>query len=76
MFNIQKYLEKFKKIGLDNEEQRATITRVLEKFSIPVQDFEVKDKIVKIRASSIAKNQIYIQKSKILAELPGILDII
>lgn len=76
MFNIQKYLEKFKKIGSDNEEQRATITRVLEKFSIPAQDFEVKDKVVKIRASSITKNQIYIQKSKILAELPGIVDII
>lgn len=76
MFNIRQYLEKFKKLQADSESEKELVKQVLLEFSIPVDDLTIKNKVVTVQASSIAKNQIYIKKAKILEKLPNILDII
>ncbi len=76
MFNIRQYLEKFKKLQADSESEKELVKQVLLEFSIPVDDLTIKNKVVTVQASSIAKNQIYIKKARILEKLPNILDII
>ncbi len=76
MFNIRQYLEKFKKLQADSEGEKEMVKQVLLEFYIPVDGLTIKNKVVTIQASSIAKNQIYIKKAKILEKLPNILDII
>lgn len=75
MLNIAQFLEKFKKLGFDKESQKKIIIETLKEMSIPVDDVTIKNKIVKVHASSIVKNQIYIKKTSILKRLPDILDI-
>lgn len=76
MLNIARFLEKFKKISLDKESQKQIVIDVLKTFNIPVVDVTIKNKVVKVNASSLVKNQIYMKKSAILQKLPNIVDII
>lgn len=76
MFNITQFLEKFKRLGFDKESQKKIVMDTLREMSIPVEDVEIKNKVAKVKASSIVKNQIFIKKQKILQKLPDILDII
>jgi len=76
MFNIAQFLEKFKRLGFDKESQKTIVLETLKEMNIPVEDVEIKNKVVKVKASSIVKNQIFIKKEKILKKLPDILDII
>lgn len=75
MLNIAQFLEKFKKLGFDKESQKKIIIETLLEMSIPVEDVVIKNKIAKVKASSIVKNQIFIKKALILKKLPDILDI-
>lgn len=76
MLNIARFLEKFKKISLDKESQKQIVIDVLKTFNIPVVDVTIKNKVAKVNASSLVKNQIYMKKSVILQKLPNIVDII
>jgi hypothetical protein len=76
MLNIARFLEKFKKISLDKESQKQIVIDVLKTFNIPVVDVTIKNKVAKVNASSLVKNQIYMKKSAILQKLPNIVDII
>lgn len=76
MFNINQFLEKFKKISFDKESQKKIIIDTLAGMSIPIEDVTITNKVAKVKASSVVKNQIFIKKQKILESLPDILDII
>lgn len=75
MLNIAQFLEKFKKIGFDKESQKKIVIDTLATFNIPVTDLTIKNKVVKVQASSLVKNQIYMKKEAILKKLPNITDI-
>ncbi len=76
MFNINQFLEKFKKIGFDKESQKQIVIQTLASFNIPVADVVIKNKVAKVNASSLVKNQIFMKKEAILKKIPSIIDII
>lgn len=75
MFTISEFLKKFKNLNLDKESQKKEVIKTLLEFSIPVEDVVISNNKVKVKASSVAKNQIFIKKKQILEKLHKIEDI-
>lgn len=72
MFNIEKYLERFKKLGESEKESKEKIILVLFqllniKFS--ADDLEIKDAVLIIKSNPVVKNTLYIKKEKILNKI-------
>lgn len=66
MFNISKYLEKFKKSIESGEVLNESIVEIIKKhtgISLTTNDFEIKNNIIYINSSPIIKNKIFIFKS-------------
>lgn len=76
MLNIAQFLEKFKKIGFDKESQKKIVIDRLKEMNIPIEDVDIKNKIARVKASSLIKNQIFMKKAHILKKIPDIIDII
>jgi hypothetical protein len=72
MFNISSFLEKFKKISEDNSFIKKTVIEAIlfvTGFLVEEKDIEVSGSKVKIRQSSVLKNEIFLTKEKILKKL-------
>jgi len=72
MFNISGFLEKFKKISENNSFIKKTVIEAvfsITGFLLEEKDIEVSGGKVKIRQSSVLKNEIFFMKEKILKKL-------
>lgn len=72
MFNIEKYLEKFKKNLKSNTLIIEKIVEVVERntdIKIEKTNIELKDCVVYIKSNPLIKNKIFIYKEKILNDL-------
>ena len=75
MFNIEKYLERFKKLDESEKEAKDKIITVLFKiFNIKfsAEDLEIKNAVLIIRCNPVVKNSLYIKKEKILEAIKGV----
>jgi hypothetical protein len=75
MFNIEKYLERFKKLGESEKESKEKIIAVL--FGVlnirfSADDLEIKNAVLIIKCNPVVKNSLYIKKEKILEAIKGV----
>ena len=69
--NIGSFFEKIKKLLGDSQADKETIQALIYKninHTLPLNQFEIKTGILKIKASPIIKNEIFIHKSQIIAD--------
>ncbi len=69
MFNISSFLNKFSNDINNSEIQRLEIIRVIKEVSnidINLDNIEIKDLVVYIKASPVVKNALFINKNKII----------
>ncbi len=72
MFDIAKYLEKFKKIGNSKFLLRNSVADAIKlvcNIEIEPKNIEIKDFMARIKEKPIIKNQIFLKKTKILEVL-------
>ena len=72
MFNLSGFLEKFKKLSENNDFIKKTVSEAVfftTGFRPEEKNIEVSGKKVKIRESSVLKNEIFFKKEKILKKL-------
>lgn len=72
MKELSLFLNKFKSVFLRETEKRIFISEIIKKiigYDVGIKDIEIKDGIVKIKSSSILKNQIFIKKIKLISEI-------
>ena len=72
MFDIAKYLEKFKVISQSRNFLRNTVAESIKEvcgIDIDIKKIEVKDYIARINEKPIIKSEIFIKKAKILESL-------
>ena len=72
MFNIGNYLARFKKLGESEgvfKENAITIFKEVLNLELRADDFSLRNGVLFLRTSPMAKNSIYIKKEKILALL-------
>ena len=80
MFNVGSFFDKFNKGLIKELRLREAIARIIQEYTsiaLDIKDIECKHKVIRIKASPIARNQIFMKKEKILEavkrELPGTL---
>ncbi len=69
MFDISKYLEKFKKISMSRDFLRDIVSGAVKevcKIEIDPKNIEVKNFIARISEKTIIKSEIFLKKAKIL----------
>ncbi len=69
MFNLDKFLDKFKKLKPPDDEIKTNLIIIIKNkinFSINRKDISFKNNIIYIKTKSIIKNEIFINKYKIL----------
>ncbi len=69
MFNISKYLEKFKEISSSKEFLIKTVAEAIKevcKIEIDIKKIQIKSGVVKINESPIKKTEVFLKKVKIL----------
>lgn len=72
MFDIAKYLEKFKTLGNSRYFLRDSVVESIKKITnidINPKNIDIKSGIVRINSKNIIKNEIFIKKTKILEDL-------
>jgi hypothetical protein len=72
MFNIQTYLGKFLKLGLEHQEYKKTFIEIIKSniaISLPENFVSYKNSIFILSCSPVIKNAIFIKKSVILDSL-------
>ena len=72
MFNVSNFLEKFKKLSQTNSFIKKTVAEAVFSvtgFLLEEKDIEVFLTKVKIRQSSVLKNEVFFKKEKILKKL-------
>lgn len=70
--HIKTYLDKFKNIILSKEEIYKTISRIIEEnihIKVENKNIQIKTPFIYIKASPIVRNEIMINKEKILKEI-------
>lgn len=69
MFNLDKFLDKFKKLKPPDDEIKTNLIIIIKNeinFSINRKDISFNNNIIYIKTKSIIKNEIFINKYKIL----------
>ncbi len=72
MFNIEQYLKRFSKNLYSIEDNKLKILEIVRnytKLNIDISDLEVKNYIVFIKTSAVGKNQLFLNKAKIISEI-------
>ena len=72
MFNVSKYLERFKVVGLgEGEVKESLMAAALAQANISLEkkDIEIKNGVAHIKAHPLVKNQLQIKKTAILKAL-------
>lgn len=72
MFNIEKYLERFKKLGESEKESKEKIILILEQvlgIKFLADDLIIKDAVLIIKSGPVVKNTLFIKKEKILDKI-------
>jgi hypothetical protein len=72
MFNIQNYLGKFLKLGLEHQEYKKTLIETINSnisISLPENVVSYKNSVFTLSCSLVIKNAIFIKKSVILESL-------
>lgn len=74
--HIKNYLEKFKEILSNKEEEYLTVSKIIEKrigVLINIKNIKIKNKNITIKTSPLIKNEIFIKKKHILKDLEEVL---
>ncbi len=72
MFNIEQYLKRFSRNLFSIEENKVKILEIVRnytKLNLNISDLELKNYIVFVRTNAVGKNQIFLNKTKILEEI-------
>ena len=72
MFDIAKYLEKFKVMGNSRHFSRNLVVETIQTvcgITLDPKNIEIKDGLVRIQSKPIIKNEIFLKKAKILTLL-------
>lgn len=72
MFDIAKYLEKFKVLKNSKGVLRVLIVESIKKFTnieIDPKNIDIKPGVIRVSEKPIVKNQIFLKKTKILEEI-------
>ena len=72
MFNIEQYLKRFSKNLKSLEGDKIKILEVVKKHTkieINISNLEIKNYVVFIKTNAVGKNQIFLNKNKILEEI-------
>lgn len=72
MFNIEQYLKRFSKNLNSLEGDKIKILEVVKKYTkieINISNLEIKNYVVFIKTNAVGKNQIFLNKNKILEEI-------
>lgn len=75
MKELNTYLLKIKQRLLNKTKKNETIRDVINSkssVSLETQSFDIKNGIIYVRASSVIKSQIFLEKEKIIKELHGL----
>ncbi len=78
MFNISKYLEKVVKQIDSKDLLKSKISHIIKistNLDIEIEKIEVKEGVAYLKTNQAYLNKIFISKSRILKEVPEILDI-
>lgn len=78
MFNIAIYLEKFRNLSTKDEKIKEEIYRAVKTvcgFEIDLKKISFKKGIIQLNLSPIERNEIFMKKSRLLAELKSRLQI-
>ncbi len=76
MQKITNFLQRFKGIALPNERERTAILTVIKKevgIDLNLKDITVRNSIAYIKATGIARSEIFLNKRKILSELEKVI---
>jgi hypothetical protein len=71
-FNIGSFFDKFKNAALQEMQTRELMVRSIEKntgVKLDIKEVELKNKIIRIKASPAAKNHIFMKKETILGDI-------
>ena len=77
MFNISSFFDKFKSLELQDFKRRAVVIDTIKKYTkidVPPEKIRFEQTRIVLGVSSIEKNEIFIKKSVILAEIRTLLN--
>jgi hypothetical protein len=72
MFNIEQYLKRFSKNLSSVEDNKSKVIEIINKYSkikTTFSDIEIKNYIVFVKTNAVGKNQLFLNKTKILEEI-------
>lgn len=72
MFNIEQYLKRFSKNISSIEDNKSKVIEIIKKYTkinVDFSDIEIRNYVVFIKTNAVGKNQLFVNKSKILEEV-------
>ena len=79
MQNISHLFDRFKNVAVKEIQKRTFVSEIIKKEigqEIPIEDISFREGIIRIKSSSIVKNQIFIKKAVLLALISKKIEIV